>query len=229
MPYQRKFASRRKPYGRRTNMRKKRNYKKKIPYTKKLSIPTGVPDRVITKFKYQDQIYLTSATTVQHVFRINSLYDPDSTGTGHQPRGYDQWAAMYEKYRVNACKVSVSIVNAVNASQKVFMWADANQFPGALTFQDCAELPEGRATVIVPSSAASTSNYGFKRYYSMKKLAGVSYQDDIYSAAFGANPSTQIYCSIGAEGVSSPTVGVYLNISMVFYCTLYDRRFLPAS
>jgi hypothetical protein len=42
-----------------------------------------------------------------HVFSANGLYDPDITGTGHQPRGFDQLIALYDHYVVEraSCKV----------------------------------------------------------------------------------------------------------------------------
>lgn len=42
------------------------------------------------------------------LFRLNSVYDPDYTSLfGHQPRGLDQWAALYAQYRVHACSYNV--------------------------------------------------------------------------------------------------------------------------
>jgi hypothetical protein len=39
--------------------------------------------------------------------RLNSLVDPNATGTGHQPYGFDQLAAIYAKYRVLNCHVEL--------------------------------------------------------------------------------------------------------------------------
>lgn len=52
----------------------------------------------------------TTAAT-GHMFRLNSVYDPDYTATGHQPRGYDQWAALYAYYRVHVATYSVTASN----------------------------------------------------------------------------------------------------------------------
>lgn len=42
------------------------------------------------------------------MFRLNSLYDPDYTGTGHQPLGFDQWASVYDKYYVRRARIKVT-------------------------------------------------------------------------------------------------------------------------
>lgn len=41
-----------------------------------------------------------AVTSTCHVFRLNSLYDPDYTGAGHQPYGYDQMSTFWTDYRV---------------------------------------------------------------------------------------------------------------------------------
>ena len=43
--------------------------------------------------------------------RLNSLFDPNLSGLGHQPRGFDQLMAVYEKYTVVAAKITVCYVS----------------------------------------------------------------------------------------------------------------------
>jgi hypothetical protein len=49
-------------------------------------------------------------------YRINSLYDPDETGSGTQPVGFDQIMALYYYYRVLRCKVKITVVNGGTAA-----------------------------------------------------------------------------------------------------------------
>lgn len=60
------------------------------------------PNRYICKMKYSTNV-TTDAVTGQYVFNLNSLYDPDRTGIGHQPYGYDNLALLYNRYRVISC------------------------------------------------------------------------------------------------------------------------------
>ena len=57
----------------------------------------GVPNSINVRLRYSDVITLTSTagSLSKHVFRSNSLFDPDFTGVGHQPMYYDQLGALY--------------------------------------------------------------------------------------------------------------------------------------
>lgn len=47
-----------------------------------------------------------------YFFSANGMFDPNVTGTGHQPMGFDQMMLMYEQYSVTSAKISVTFVNA---------------------------------------------------------------------------------------------------------------------
>jgi len=61
--------------------------------------------------------YVTQATTdtdggiIGHVYSANGLYDPDITGTGHQPMGFDQIMPMYQHYTVIGARIKVVSYN----------------------------------------------------------------------------------------------------------------------
>lgn len=46
-----------------------------------------------------------------HVFSANGLYDPDISGTGHQPIGFDEMMALYDHYTVIGAKIRVYFNN----------------------------------------------------------------------------------------------------------------------
>jgi hypothetical protein len=70
----------------------------------------GFPDVVRTKMRYYDPaitINPTVGNTAVHVFRLNSLFDFDYTGTGHQPRGFNQYEVSASALRATAgCRLA---------------------------------------------------------------------------------------------------------------------------
>jgi len=81
------------------------------PASKSFLPCVGFPDRLKCKLKYADQYGFSGATPAAQVFRGNSLFDPDLTGTGHQPRYYDQLTAIYGQYCVTGVKARFEVIN----------------------------------------------------------------------------------------------------------------------
>lgn len=88
----------------RTRARKTRKYgKRKRTYRGILPrITMAQPDQKLVRLRYHTLITLDAGVGLiaQHQFRMNSAFDPDYTGTGHQPMLYDQYAALYNRYCV---------------------------------------------------------------------------------------------------------------------------------
>lgn len=65
-----------------------------------------------------------------YVFRANSCFDPNFTGTGHQPRGYDQIIAMYQYLAVREVQIEVWFQPRDGAPAIVCIAADGAAFSG---------------------------------------------------------------------------------------------------
>lgn len=109
-------------------MRKRRRpvrYRSRGPVRKAKSVRTviarplrgGLPPRLRTSLVYVGNPAITTVSSYvsSWVFKGNALYDPDDTGSGHQPRGYDQIMPLYTKYWVNASKIYVDFVTYTTA------------------------------------------------------------------------------------------------------------------
>lgn len=92
------------------------------------SMPVTGPMRIFRKLRYVDDYTplqpLTAGVAVGHVFNLNSLYDPDETGAGNQPRGFDQYMAMYRNYVVLGARVTAKFVNISSST-----FTRINMFP----------------------------------------------------------------------------------------------------
>lgn len=65
-------------------------------------------------FTFNQRYSLTESAAgvgTTYVFRLNSLYDPNLTGTGSQPIAYDQWSTLFNRSIVTRCDVSVTFTN----------------------------------------------------------------------------------------------------------------------
>lgn len=51
------------------------------------------------------------AVVALNQFKINSIFDPDLTGTGVQPLGRDTWAAIYDYYKVLETNIQYEVID----------------------------------------------------------------------------------------------------------------------
>ncbi len=133
------------------------------------------------------------AGTVQEM-RLNSLYDPNATGTGHQPYGYDQWAALYGRYKVNAC--TVDLVFTTPGAANDLCCSAIVQGPGgglSLTGLSTDRLTELPMVANATLSSAGTRQARIRRRFVLHEIFGVTKQQfdsnvEDYAAAVGASP-----------------------------------------
>lgn len=110
-----------------------------------------VPDRYLTRLNYMDSTLLTQTTSVgSYQFILNDIFDPNYTGTGHQPMGHDQLAYLYSAYRVLRFALKITIIN--ESAVTVFAGAIIKPSIVLTTVMSTAfEKPYSKIKAMVPS------------------------------------------------------------------------------
>ncbi len=94
---------------RRRNRRSKRRSNTALAFRR-----APLPTKFTTKLKYVEEISLNppaGGVMLAHYFSANGLFDPNVTGTGHQPMGFDQLMLFYDHYTVIGAKINVRAKN----------------------------------------------------------------------------------------------------------------------
>lgn len=100
----------------------------------------GLPDKLVTTLKYSQMINFTgSASPTAQVFAVNSAFDPDFSGTGHQPSYYDKIAAVYARYFVESFDLDVTISNESATVPINYAICYSDQNIGANTVEELSE------------------------------------------------------------------------------------------
>jgi len=169
------------------NEQKSQNHKS--PYTMSSRL-NPVATRLMTRLKYCDYQTLTTAAGpgfINYDWNLNGLFDPNLTGTGHQPRGFDQLAALYNRYRVFRTRWEITFSPLGGSSVAALGCVMCSNAVGPATFNDCAEQT---FSVVRPFSYPSPIT--IRGSIDLAKLNGKTHQaymaDDTTQAIVSANP-----------------------------------------
>lgn len=115
----RRYNARGKP---KSNGQPKNNFPERQPYSFSGKVADPVAElrllplfglRTRRRLRYAESVPLSGAAAVvgNYVFSANGLFDPNITGTGHQPMGFDQMMVFYNHYTVIRSVAKVHITN----------------------------------------------------------------------------------------------------------------------
>jgi len=152
-----------------------------------------------------------------YVFRANSVYDPDFTGTGATVIGYTQAAALYGRYRVLNASMHVSFVNLSTATPLTcFIVANPVTTIGVNIQQILSQRFVWYKSVSASNSAGCVEHeisVPIHRIYGVP-AAQVRNEDD-FAAITGTNPNNGVYFHVGAyaNGASVGNLNVHVRIT----------------
>lgn len=190
-----------------------------------------IPQRFITKMKYSEQ-FTTDSTTGAYRFNLNSIFDPNQSGVGHQPYGFDTLATLYNRYRVISCgwRIQVNWQANQNAQPVLVGAIPANE---VLTFSTLSELRENpRAKYINQNYGAETMVLKGKSY--LPSLVGrnkAQYMaDDRYQAVMTTSPNELAILNVmtGPNGLDTPGAAT-LQIVLEYTVEFFDIKHLAQS
>jgi len=162
------------------------------------------------------------------VFNLNSLFDPDLTGVGHQPYGYDQLAVLYNRYRVIGTSWHVSCLK--QSAPVVLAALPANETTTMLT---CSEMRENPRTKFINQNPGAAVKV-LSGYTSIPSLVGrtkAQYMaDDRYQADVTSNPAEFARLNILVNSSADvPLAGEPLQVTLEFMVEFFDLKHLAQS
>jgi hypothetical protein len=193
---------------------------------------SSFPDRVEQMLDYWsvNRVNPGVVTYQDTVFNVNSLFDPEFTGTGHQPREFDTWASIYAKYRVLECLVEVDVRQ--RASHGITVCVVPSNSSTALTIGDYPqELPRAVRLGITGSSQPPVRASIKIDPRAILGMTPAEFRgDDSTGALVTASPSQLVYLHVFAAQLDGTTVCDFeFTLRMRFRCEFYDRKTLAPS
>lgn len=182
----------------------KRKWGRKVSSTLVNRALHPIPSRYITKMKYCDNFTMPTALSGLNTYRfnLNSIFDPNRTGVGHQPYGHDTLQTMYNRYRVISCSYVISVVANATINCAVL---PANEEISPSAMYEVKESP--RCKFIVQNPGGTIKTLKGKVY--LPSLVGrtkAQYMaDDRYQAAYGASPSELAILNLFTQQINDGT------------------------
>jgi len=197
----------------------------------------GFPDRERVTLVYVDTVARTcaSVTGTDYVFSGNGLFDPDITGTGNQPINFDDWSAIYLRYRCYGSRIEVNCVTGGSAtgtgmfqlalaprhlSTALSTLSSQNSAIGQLyaqsSFYNGGMTTSSAHTLVQRSSITTAKILGYK--------TSAIDDDDTLQAQTSANPSHQWYWHLMASMVDQSATGtIYYHVKIFYDVEFFDR------
>lgn len=196
------------------------------PRFSKIKINGPVADEAYVQLKWSVNLTYNPAigVTSQNTFRANSIFDPDFTGAGTQPRYFDQWAALYNSYQVMACSVRHDCSNLL-AVPVYIATAFTDIDPTTLTLQSVCEQKFGMSHGVL-GGVTGNGQKTITRYITMKQLHGLSNgttQQDNLQALMTANPADPSFHKLCIQATDeSTTASVAIRTTIIYYVRLFS-------
>lgn len=218
-----------KQYRKKQGLRRKRMVRRRRGY-KTINIVgkslTPIAQRFITRMKYAETV--TTGVAGLYTFNLNSIFDPNATGVGHQPYAHDTFQSMYNRYRVISCSYRVI------ASQAATIQLVAIPGNESIAYSTAAEYKENpRCKYVTQSPNGNVVPLSGKVYIpSLTGRTKTQYMsDDRYQAVFGASPQEAAVLSIGVFNSSDTgaIASVPLNVELIYTVECFDVKNLAQS
>jgi len=183
-----------------------------------------VPSTKKIKLRYSTNLAFGSLSGIinKNQFNVGSIHDPDYTGAGHQPFGYDQLAALYKQYVVLGAKVTAKFrqASANNIPHHVGAWLDRDLSISESSLSAISEKSKNRRnfSILATNSNATTSvvcYYSLKGFYSETDAMN----DHRYIGEFGSSPSNWPVINVAVQPVdqsSTSSVSLWAEIEIEF-------------
>jgi len=186
-----------------------------------------IPQRFITKMKYSEYVdtVLTSGT---YAFNLNSLFDPNRTGIGHQPHGFDLLATMYNRYRVISCGWRLQVAGDATSSY-ILSAMPANEVVTSLSVSEIRENPRVKYIQQNPGSTAVT----LSGHISIPSLVGRTkaqyMSDDRYQSIVTASPSELAILNLQTANTADTNSGTKVQVLLEYTVEWFDIKNLAQS
>lgn len=188
------------------------------------------------KLTYVTQVDLTKVTSYsgEWAFRTNSIYDPDYTGSGHQPYMHDQLSPLWTTYEVLGCKVR-ALFHARSANTGLTCYIRASDDATVATGNSASFLKESKSCLAWRDMRPCGTFVGgdipqitLKTYINNRRIKHFPDRKD-YMSSFGSNPGEDMFVIVGHAADGATDDGISCHVTLTYYVVVRGRKVQTSS
>lgn len=182
---------------------------------------------------YENGLAITGTTGAigNYFFRANDAFDPNQTGTGHQPMGFDQMMLLFEQFYVLRANIKVRFNNTGNNTAVVgvaltpdttSIVPESSQEQGLLKSRICMKSGETADHQVITLTCDTPSYFGVKR---QPYIAS-----SLYQGTAGNVPTEVCYFKLFAYSLdAASTVTISFDVTISYDVFFQEPRQLGES
>lgn len=169
------------------------------------------PPNLVTRMRYCEVITFSTTSVLHQVWNMNSIFDPNATGTGHQPMYHDIFQSVYAHYTVLGSKITARYASTTDGFTARVGLAVGDNSTFSTNQDTLCEQNKNKWALLSKGIGGNNAitlsgTYGATTDEGIDPYAGSS----LTRTAFGANPS-ELYCAstwVGSTDLVSTTTAV---------------------
>ncbi len=179
--------------------------------------------------RYEESLTLTgSASNVYaYIFSANGCYDPNITGTGHQPMGFDLMMLLYDHYTCVRSRMTLHAWNTL-ATQPIKVGIAVISSPSDYSVNYQTNIENGQIVYATLSPAGAANAFArLEQKVDLAAINGVQQLLDSHDMRGDSanNPAEQTYFAIEIWNPQSATVAIaYVDVIIEFDCVFTEPR-----
>lgn len=190
------------------------------------------PEQLVTTLTYSESVTYTLVlgAYTEYKFVCNGLYDPNLTGTGHQPLYFDQLIAVYNHYCVTSSTITVCPMQQNQAGAlTVVLFQDDDTSTNTTTIGGAIERP-GASWTQCNNQVSEMNPHALRSTWNVKdKFSGSPTGRPELTGDITANPTEITTWVIAGADQAVTNHSVLLNVKITYTATFFEQKSVTGS
>jgi len=156
--------------------------------------------------------------TATYTFSCNGMFDPNITGTGHQPMFFDQMSAIYDHYTVFRSTIRLEVTTDLICNFAFYIDDDTSSVSTVEAGQEQPSAIGGLLTVYQQKPRVLTLSWDGKKFF-----GGDLFDNDNLQGSAAANPTEQSYFTFKVQAANALSTPIIYMRAVIDYYAVWDE------